>query len=51
MGKNTDLELKNPGIPTPVSDSLTELLGREPEECSWRRWKRKCRSSSPVTQR
>ncbi len=26
MGKNTDLELKNPGIPTPVSDSLTELL-------------------------
>ena len=26
MGKNTDLELKNPGIPKPVSDSLTELL-------------------------
>ena len=26
MGKNTDLELKNPGIPSPVSDSLTELL-------------------------
>ena len=26
MGKNTDLELKNPGIPAPVSDSLTELL-------------------------
>ena len=26
MGKNTDLELKNPGIPIPVSDSLTELL-------------------------
>lgn len=26
MGKNTDLELKNPGIPTPVSDILTELL-------------------------
>ena len=26
MGKNTDLALKNPGIPAPVSDSLTELL-------------------------
>ena len=26
MGKNTNLELKNSGIPTPVSDSLTELL-------------------------
>ena len=48
MGTKTVSELKNPGIPIPASDALTDVLREGARRMLRRPWTQKCRSFWPA---